>query len=261
MTSTTLGPSLGASDDTIPAQVLDGDRGEAGLDLDVTAGSLTRLHGNAIALGRHRAASAHAHVGQRVPVTLGDGTHTNATVVAIYNRDLAFGEALLAPELAAGHRTTPLIGTILVQTDRPAATARRLAALGSRYPGLAVSDRASLATATDADREMNRWLGPIFVAIDAALAGRAHREDPRRPDVAGVGLLDGFEHRHAPLLRADLDGPVQRRRATVAARSGVHHQATVVSPHRLGDERLEHRTHDQLWLMLGHGGLDLVGGR
>ncbi|MGZ4217904.1 MAG: ABC transporter permease [Solirubrobacteraceae bacterium] len=165
MTSTTLGPSLGASDDTIPAQVLDGDRGEAGLDLDVIAGSLTRLHGNAIALGRHRAASAHAHVGQRVPVTLGDGTHTNATVVAIYNRDLAFGEALLAPELAAGHRTTPLIGTILIQTDRPAATARRLAALGSRYPGLAVSDRASLATATDADREMNRWLGPIFVAM------------------------------------------------------------------------------------------------
>src|SRR6476661_1462344 len=40
LTSTTLGPSLGASDDTIPAQVLDGDRGEAGLDLGVTAGSL-----------------------------------------------------------------------------------------------------------------------------------------------------------------------------------------------------------------------------
>src|ERR1700753_3537436 len=91
LTSTTLGPSLGASDDTIPAQVLDGDRGDAGLNLDVTAGSLTGLHGNAIALARHRAASAHAHVGQRVPVTLGDGTHTDATVVAIYKRDLAFG--------------------------------------------------------------------------------------------------------------------------------------------------------------------------
>ena len=137
MTSTTLGPSLGASDDTIPAQVLDGDRGEAGLDLGVTAGSLARLHGNAIALGRHRAAAAHAHVGQRVPVTLGDGTHTHATVVAIYDRDLAFGEALLAPELAAGHRTTPLLGTILVQTDRPGRG--RAAAGGARLraiPGL-----------------------------------------------------------------------------------------------------------------------------
>ena len=165
LTSTTLGPSLGASDDTIPAQVLDGDRGEAGLDLGVTAGSLARLHGNAVALGRRRAASAHAHVGQRVPVTLGDGTHTQATVVAIYDRELAFGEAFVAPELAAGHRTTALLGTILVQTDHPAAVARRLAALGSRYPGLAVSDRASVVTAADADREMNRWLGPIFVAM------------------------------------------------------------------------------------------------
>jgi putative ABC transport system permease protein len=30
---------------------------------------------------------------------------------------------------------------------------------------LRVSDRASLATASDADREMNRWLGPLFVAM------------------------------------------------------------------------------------------------
>jgi putative ABC transport system permease protein len=28
-----------------------------------------------------------------------------------------------------------------------------------------VSDRASLASATDADRETNRWLGPLFVAL------------------------------------------------------------------------------------------------
>src|SRR6185437_5053707 len=165
MTSTTLGPSLGANDDTIPAQVLDGAHGDAGLDLGVTAGSLGALHGNAIALSGHRAASAHAHVGQRVPVTLGDGTHTTATAVAIYNRDLAFGEALIAPELAAGHRTTPLIGTILIQSDHPAATAPRLAALGSRYPALRVNDSARVATASDADRELNRWLGPIFVAM------------------------------------------------------------------------------------------------
>jgi len=96
---------------------------------------------------------------------LGDGTHTHATVVAIYARDLAFGEALLAPELIAGHQTNPLLGTILVQTDRPAAVARHLRGLSPRYPGLRVSNRASLTTASDADREMNRWLGPLFVAM------------------------------------------------------------------------------------------------
>ena len=164
LTPTTLGPSLGASDDVIAAQVLDGGRG-GGLDVGVTAGSLAALHGDAIALGRHRADAAHARVGDRVAVTLGDGVRAHAEVVAIYSRDLAFGDALLAPELAAGHRTDPLLGTILVEADQPEAVAPHLRRLARRYPGLRVSDHASLATASDADRELNRWLGPIFVAM------------------------------------------------------------------------------------------------
>jgi putative ABC transport system permease protein len=164
MTPTTLGPSLGASGDAIPAQVLNGGS-DGGLDVGVTSGSLTALHGDAIALGRQRADAAHARVGDRVAIMLGDGTRTRASVVAIYSRTLAFGDALLAPALASGHQTTPLLRTILIQTDRPAAVARRLQALGSRYPGVRVSDRASVASASDADREMNRWLGPLFVAM------------------------------------------------------------------------------------------------
>ncbi len=164
LTSTTLGPSLGVSDDVLSAQILSGGQG-GGLDVGVTAGSLAGLHGDAIALGRHRAQTAHAGVGDRVPIMLGDGTRAQATVVAVYSRELAFGDALLAPELAAGHQTSPLLSEILVQTGRPAAVARRLHALGGRYPGLRVSGRGSLATASDADREMNRWLGPLFVAM------------------------------------------------------------------------------------------------
>jgi putative ABC transport system permease protein len=164
LTPTTLGPSLGISDETIPAQILDGGRGGA-LDPGVTAGSLAALHGRAIALGQRRADAAHAHVGDVVAVMLGDGTPAHATVVAIYTRSLGFGDALLAPELAAGHRTSPLLGTILVQTGDPGAVGRRLRALAARYPGLTVSDRASLASAADGDREANRWLGPLFVGI------------------------------------------------------------------------------------------------
>jgi putative ABC transport system permease protein len=164
LTSTTLGPSLGVSDDVIPAQILEGGRG-GGLDVGVAAGSLTALHGDAIALGRHRAEAAHAGIGDRVAVTRGDGSRARATVVAIYTRELGFGDALLAPELVAGHQTSPLIGTILVRTERPAAVAESLRTLARRYPGLRVSDRASLASASDADRELNRWLGPLFVAM------------------------------------------------------------------------------------------------
>jgi putative ABC transport system permease protein len=163
LTPTTLGPSLGESSDTIPAQILAGGQG-GGLDVGVTAGSLNALHGETIALGRHRADAAHAHIGDRVPIMLGDGTPTHATLVAIYRRDLAFGGALLAPELAAAHQTTPLVNTILVHADRPAEVLPRLQALRQRYPGLRINARATLATATDTDREMNRWFGPQFVA-------------------------------------------------------------------------------------------------
>jgi len=164
LTSTTLGPSPGAPDDTTPAQILTGGQG-GGLDVGVIAGSLSALHGDAIALGRHRADAVHARVGDRMAIMLGDGTRTRATIVAIYTRDLAFGDALLASELAAGHQTTPLLGTILVQTGQPAAAAMRLQALAQRYPGLQVSDSASFVTAADADRELNHWLGPFFVAM------------------------------------------------------------------------------------------------
>jgi putative ABC transport system permease protein len=164
LTSTTLGPSLGEPGDVIPALILAGGQG-GGLDVGVTAGSLGGLHGDAIALGRHRAGAAHAHVGDRVTVMLGDGTRARATVVAIYTRELGFGDALVAPELVAGHQTTPLLGTILVQAARPGPSVARLQALASRYPGLRVSDRSSISTIADNDREMNHWLGPLFVGM------------------------------------------------------------------------------------------------
>ena len=54
LTPTTLGPSLGVSDETIPAAIVDGGQG-GGLDVGVTAGSLTRQQGDTIALGKQRA--------------------------------------------------------------------------------------------------------------------------------------------------------------------------------------------------------------
>jgi putative ABC transport system permease protein len=84
----------------------------------------------------------------------------------IYTRDLAFGDALLAPELAAGHLTSPLLNEILVQAGQPASVAAgRLRALAQRYPGLHVSDSASLVTANAASGALDHWFGPSFVAM------------------------------------------------------------------------------------------------
>jgi hypothetical protein len=49
LTSTTLGPSLGTPDGTLPAQILAGGQG-GGLKAGVIAGSLSALHGNAALL-------------------------------------------------------------------------------------------------------------------------------------------------------------------------------------------------------------------
>jgi putative ABC transport system permease protein len=171
LTSTTLGPSLG-SKSTLSAQVLTGGQG-GGLDAGVTSGSLNALHGDTIALGRHAADGAGARIGERVAVMLGDGTPAEVTVVAIYSRDLAFGDALLAPELTAGHQTTPLLSEILIQASQPAAVATRLRALAGRYPGLQVSDSASLITADDASNALNHWLGPFFTAMIFAFSSIA----------------------------------------------------------------------------------------
>ena len=194
LTPTTLGPSLGISDETIPAQILDGGKG-GGLDAGVTAGSLTALHGDTIALGRRRADAAHARVGDRVPLMLGDGTRSHATVVAIYSRELAFGEALLAPELAAAHQTTPLLGTILVSAGNPAAVGRRLRALARR-----VSRAAGERPRVDHDRDRRR-------PGDQPLARAAVRGDHLRLHVdrgdqhAGDDRAEAWPRARAPAAR------------------------------------------------------------
>ena len=96
---------------------------------------------------------------------LGDGTRTHATVVAIYTRALGFGDALLAPELAAGHQTSPLLGTILVQTGDPAAVARRLRALAAALPGTA-GERPRLAGHRDRRRPRDEPLARPAVRRD-----------------------------------------------------------------------------------------------
>jgi putative ABC transport system permease protein len=159
LTPTSLGPSLGNGYDVLPAQVLDGAPG-GGVDVGVVSGDIAGLRGDAIALSKDRAAHAHARVGDRVRIALGDGTPASARVVAIYDRRLAFGDAVLSPALTAGHLTDDRLGMISVATRHPAAVAKRL-----RAGGFHVSSRAGLASATDQQRETNRWLNGVLALV------------------------------------------------------------------------------------------------
>src|SRR4051812_6815988 len=94
VTPTTLGPGLGSKFTPIQAAVVDPNRMADVLDLDVRKGSLAALRGHAVALSEAQAAKAHAVLGERVRITLGDGTHIRARVVAIYKRGLGFGDVV-----------------------------------------------------------------------------------------------------------------------------------------------------------------------
>ena len=100
-------------------------------------------------------------------LTMGDGGHERARIVAEYERALGFGEVVLPTSMAAAHRTSPLLHSVLLRTapGASAAVATRLRSLAARYPGIAVGDRHDLAARIDRNREANDWLMRILSAI------------------------------------------------------------------------------------------------
>ena len=165
---TTLGPSLGASYQATPVAVADPNQIDKVLDLDVRSGSLRGLHDGTVGLSEERAEEAHAGVGDRVSLTLGDGTRRSARVVATYERGLGFGEVLMPSAMARGHLTSPLLDTVLIRAAAgtpPEAIQARLRSLAGRYPGVTIGDRHDLAVRVDANREANDWLFRILAGI------------------------------------------------------------------------------------------------
>src|SRR5262249_59866600 len=88
-------------------------------------------------------------------------------VVAIDSRELAFGDAVLSPALAAGHRTDDRLGLISIATRDPHAVAKRLGATWH------VSNSAHPRSTDDANRETQRWLNDLLVAVIFAFTSLA----------------------------------------------------------------------------------------
>ncbi|KUN18604.1 ABC transporter permease [Streptomyces corchorusii] len=136
------------------------------LDLDVRTGALADL-GRApdtIALSTTLSGALGAKVGDRVPLWLGDGTAVRPAVVAVYERGLGVGQALLPRAAVASHVTAAYDSQVLVAaapgTDR-AALAAGLGAL----PGTAVTDRAGFVAQADKDLELSGWANTVMAAV------------------------------------------------------------------------------------------------
>ncbi|MFE9252037.1 ABC transporter permease [Streptomyces sp. NPDC007088] len=132
------------------------------LDLGVTAGDLGRLADDTVAA----ADGLGYRLGQRIRLTLADGTPAQVTVVALYGRGLGFGDLTLAHHLVAAHVDVPLDDELLVRGD--GLTRRSLTAALRDDPGLGVLDRASAAATNRSGAQIGYvTLGLIitFVAI------------------------------------------------------------------------------------------------
>ncbi|NUR62239.1 MAG: ABC transporter permease [Catenulispora sp.] len=118
------------------------------LDLGVTAGDIRSL------TGLDTAAAAYGqgyHVGSQVWMTLADGTRAQVTIVAVYKRQLGFGDLVVARDLVAPHLDVPLDDELLVKapgvTQPVLAAALKEAAKGG--PGLGIRDRVSAQSSND----------------------------------------------------------------------------------------------------------------
>ncbi|MDR8409619.1 ABC transporter permease [Nonomuraea sp. 3-1Str] len=131
------------------------------VDLGVVAGSLDGFGPGSVALSRTAASRLGVGVGDRLELTLGDGTPVAPRVAALYSRGLGFGDVTLDHALVAAHVDDPS-GTLLVSA--PALTRDRLAAA---LPGLRVLDRAEAAEVSAPDAGVNYVAMGLVIAFTA----------------------------------------------------------------------------------------------
>ncbi|WP_282692103.1 ABC transporter permease [Streptomyces sp. CC208A] len=132
------------------------------LDLGLLRGDLNRLTGSTVALSRLVAGTVGVDVGGSVDVHLGDGTVEKATVVAVYENGLGFGDVTLPHDVVIAHTTDHLDQWLMVNTDREA----ELSAALKAYPTLRLRDAEALTAAPTDDGG-----GGISLVLNAVLLG------------------------------------------------------------------------------------------
>ncbi|MGO2542394.1 MAG: FtsX-like permease family protein [Specibacter sp.] len=147
----------------LPVQGIDPTATASTMDLGVVAGTLGSLTGEqTVALSSDAAQAAGVGVGDTVRGHLGDGTATSQKVVAIYTRDLGFGDVTMTNAALLAHTTTGLTNYVLVSTQ-PGQLAQVKKALDTA--GFTVVNRSELHAAGDGARAGNSLVNLIALAI------------------------------------------------------------------------------------------------
>lgn len=132
------------------------------VDPKVTAGSLDDLRGSdTVAVSSDTTFETRLQIGSTVPLRWADGTTSNPTVVAVYERGLGFGSYLVGPRGLDGHSSRFESVVINVASGSSADVGRHLANLGME----AVSVPSYAQTATDAGAADRRLSTVLLLAM------------------------------------------------------------------------------------------------
>ncbi|MFI6472226.1 ABC transporter permease [Streptomyces sp. NPDC050516] len=134
-------------------------------------GSLADLHGDTVALPASRAGGF--HLGDTVPMRLGDGTEAGLKLVATVDARRGYETALLPASLLVQHTDAGLVPQITVTakpgTD-PAQLERSLSALAETHPGLSVLPRAMVSAVHQSEDDTQAWMAYLVLGVVVAYA-------------------------------------------------------------------------------------------
>ena len=165
------------------------------LDPGVVRGSLSDLHGDAVAVSRVFAEGGDLRVGDTLPVRMADTTHAMLRVAAIYDRAAGLGDVLLDPAVARRHAAVPADTALFVAGG--AAAGRSLSRYAAEHPGVRSLNRGQYLDAVQAANVDGAWGVWLVVGLAAAFAAlalintAAMTTTERRDELATIRLLGG----------------------------------------------------------------------
>ncbi|MBB4948158.1 putative ABC transport system permease protein [Kitasatospora gansuensis] len=165
-----LRTTVRAGQDKFPAQGVSSPGLARTLDPKVTAGSLDALADDTVAVSELAALTKGVEVGDRLPVTLGDGTTVQLRVVAVYQRGLGHGDLTLPHRLVAAHVDNPLASSVLIAGT---ADATALRAAVRAFPAVRVLDRDQVDAAQQAKAGTQAQVNYVAMGLIIAFTGIA----------------------------------------------------------------------------------------
>ncbi|MFL6120643.1 ABC transporter permease [Actinophytocola sp.] len=153
------------SEDGWPVQGVSGSAAAQTTAFHPTAGRLSDLTGDTVALPEAHAAAIGRGIGDRITIRMGDGASVDVRIVALYPARKGFETVLMPASLVATHTTSGLPSQIVVRTDDPGRVAPALARLAAAHPGLAVVDRDSLVSSYAKDQQVGSWINYLMAGM------------------------------------------------------------------------------------------------